>query len=171
MKKLMNDEPITDMKDVFLKALSADAFSTKKKIVKESENFDRDSLSAKFLTALREASKRITHFVLSSYLPKERALKVLRALKAKQPNTKIHILTIHGSKGLEADNVFLLDGITYRIHENMFFHVEEIENEHRVWYVGLTRARKNTFIAFGHFLDRRLNLPSPVNLLRRRKLS
>ena len=44
--------------------------------------------------------------------------------------------TIHASKGQEADSVVLLNGMSDRVFGKMD------DNEYRVWYVGVTRARK-----------------------------
>lgn len=44
--------------------------------------------------------------------------------------------TIHASKGLEADNVVLLNGMSDRVFGKLD------DNEYRVWYVGVTRARR-----------------------------
>jgi hypothetical protein len=43
--------------------------------------------------------------------------------------------TIHASKGMEADNVVLLNGMSNRVYDKLD------DNEYRVWYVGVTRAR------------------------------
>ncbi len=44
--------------------------------------------------------------------------------------------TIHASKGLEADNIVLLNGMSDRVYGKLD------DNEFRVWYVGVTRARQ-----------------------------
>lgn len=44
--------------------------------------------------------------------------------------------TIHASKGMEADNVVLLNGMSDRVYGKLD------DNEYRVWYVGVTRARR-----------------------------
>lgn len=56
---------------------------------------------------------------------------------------KIEISTIHGAKGREADNVVLMLDMTHRTFEA--FH-KNPDAEHRVWYVGVTRAKKRLFI-------------------------
>ncbi|MCK5603168.1 ATP-dependent helicase [Candidatus Pacearchaeota archaeon] len=55
----------------------------------------------------------------------------------------VHINTIHGVKGGEADNVMLLTDMAWRSHQGL---QEDPDNEHRVFYVGATRARKNLHI-------------------------
>lgn len=50
------------------------------------------------------------------------------------------VLTIHASKGAEASNVVLYDGITGRVRDGMESSDILRENEARTWYVGLTRA-------------------------------
>tara|TARA_R110000764_G_scaffold33480_4_gene75065 strand:- start:922 stop:2433 length:1512 start_codon:yes stop_codon:yes gene_type:complete len=56
---------------------------------------------------------------------------------------RIHISTIHGAKGSEADNVVILTDIGPLVAESMKKHPDQ---EHRVWYVGFTRARERLFI-------------------------
>jgi DNA helicase-2/ATP-dependent DNA helicase PcrA len=56
------------------------------------------------------------------------------------PN-RIRFCTIHASKGLEADNVVLFSDVTSATFE----HISD-DAEHRVWYVGLTRARRTLYV-------------------------
>lgn len=79
----------------------------------------------------------------------------------------INILTLHSSKGLEFPNVFLVNLVTGRFptrerHEQIpipqalikeilpsgDFHIQE---ERRLFYVGMTRARDNLFFTYAHF--------------------
>lgn len=58
-------------------------------------------------------------------------------------NVRIRISTIHGAKGGEADNVVLMTDMavrTYREYE------DNPDDEARVWYVGITRAKQNLYI-------------------------
>jgi superfamily I DNA/RNA helicase len=60
-----------------------------------------------------------------------------------QAEPSIYIGTIHSVKGGEADNVALCTDITYRTR--MGFDLAP-DDEHRVFYTGLTRTRKNLYV-------------------------
>ena len=57
--------------------------------------------------------------------------------------TKAFISTIHGIKGGESDNVVVISDISYKTWRK--FNVEP-DDEHRVFYVAITRAKKNLFL-------------------------
>ncbi len=54
---------------------------------------------------------------------------------------QVIISTIHGAKGGEADNVVLCPDVSARIYNK-----RDEDEEHRVWYVGASRARKNLWL-------------------------
>ena len=59
------------------------------------------------------------------------------------------LMTLHGAKGLEFDNVFMPameEGIFPS--ERSKYSKEDIEEERRLCYVGITRARKNLYISY-----------------------
>lgn len=56
---------------------------------------------------------------------------------------KLRIGTIHSSKGREADRVVLFQATSKRIEEACSLYKSCLEEERRVWYVGLTRAKKS----------------------------
>lgn len=83
----------------------------------------------------------------------------------KEEKDAVTLMTIHSAKGLEFDCVFLC-GLEEGIfpHQNSFGSESEIEEERRLCYVGITRARKRLFltnakrrILYGH---EQLNPPS-----------
>jgi len=55
-------------------------------------------------------------------------------------------MTIHASKGSEADVVILYDGVTSKIQKSIRRNREVSANEDRLWYVGLTRASRKSVI-------------------------
>lgn len=55
-------------------------------------------------------------------------------------------ITIHASKGMEADDVVVYDGVSNRIRSEMMANDRTRKNEHRTWYVALSRAKKRLHI-------------------------
>lgn len=70
----------------------------------------------------------------------------LIASKVDLKNCNIKIDTIHSVKGGEADNVVVLLDITRQVARNLD---NNPDSEHRVFYVGCTRAKKNLYIMYG----------------------
>jgi DNA helicase-2/ATP-dependent DNA helicase PcrA len=69
--------------------------------------------------------------------------------KPKLLKESVKLMTVHAAKGLEFDNVFLAGcNEGFLPHEQSFFKADEIEEERRLMYVAMTRARKILFISF-----------------------
>jgi DNA helicase-2/ATP-dependent DNA helicase PcrA len=96
------------------------------------ENLTR--LSDRDETALRAAWERYDHFAT-----------------AEIDDVETRILTIHASKGAEASDVVVFDGITGRIQEEITTDADARENEARTWYVALTRAADRLHILRNSF--------------------
>ena len=68
------------------------------------------------------------------------------------PRARVSLMTIHSAKGLEFDTVFLVG-----MEEGVFPHLRvsqskaDLEEERRLCYVGITRARKKLFVAWTLF--------------------
>lgn len=58
----------------------------------------------------------------------------------------ICVMTMHASKGLEFDTVFIIDAIEGNIPHKGAVNDEDIQEERRLMYVAMTRARKSLFI-------------------------
>ncbi len=65
----------------------------------------------------------------------------------KEDDDVITLMTLHSAKGLEFDIVFII-GMEEGIfpHQNSFLEPDQIEEERRLCYVGITRARKRLYL-------------------------
>jgi DNA helicase-2/ATP-dependent DNA helicase PcrA len=61
----------------------------------------------------------------------------------------VNLMTLHSSKGLEFDNVFIV-GVEEGIlpHSRSFTDEDELEEERRLCYVGITRAKEKLYLTF-----------------------
>lgn len=85
----------------------------------------------------------------------------------KNDASQIILSTIHLAKGLEFDNVFIA-GVKEGLipHGRTYYNEEEIEEERRLLYVAMTRARKKLFISFFGIPSRFLGaLPAEITQL------
>ena len=60
-------------------------------------------------------------------------------------NARIWLSTIHAIKGGEEDNVILSLHQGSKVQKSISLSVDKQDEEHRVWYVGVTRARNNLY--------------------------
>jgi len=67
--------------------------------------------------------------------------------ESKENETNVNLMTVHSVKGLEFDYIFII-GLEEGIfpHINSLMSMADIEEERRLCYVALTRARKRVFI-------------------------
>jgi len=65
---------------------------------------------------------------------------------------RVALMTLHSAKGLEFDNVFIV-GVEEGLlpHERSVDNDDETEEERRLLFVGITRAKVNLFIAFAKY--------------------
>ena len=59
---------------------------------------------------------------------------------------RIEVSTIHAAKGGECENVILVLDNAKKIRDSIENNIEKADEEHRVWYVGATRAKENLYI-------------------------
>ena len=115
-------------------------------------------------TAMRYAERNraatISHFVLELTHAREYGKTILAP---RLPPDGVNLMTAHGSKGLEFNHVFIVhanDGVWGGKRTRQSFVLPtgaergEVEDERRLFYVALTRARKNVFITYAiHGID------------------
>lgn len=119
-----------------------------KELANLSKRFDNLSPPSGVLTLLEEAS-------------------LMSEQDSYENGSKVSLMTIHSAKGLEFDYVFIAG-----LEEGLFPHVLSrisssesfLEEERRLFYVALTRARKKLFLTFSNFRHlfgaKQANLPS-----------
>jgi DNA helicase-2/ATP-dependent DNA helicase PcrA len=116
--------------------------------------FDDWHIRINDLAALKQVSTRYRHLedILADLAiePPERGV---AGIAPETPRTEetLTLSTIHSAKGLEWDTVFLVglaDGvlpISFALNSE-----EEIEEEHRLFYVGITRAKQRLYLSLHH---------------------
>lgn len=85
-----------------------------------------------------------------------------RKAELRNRNNPISLMTIHMAKGLEFDRVFIA-GCNESVipHQRSLSNKKELEEERRLMYVAMTRARKQLFLSFYNMPSRFLHeLPS-----------
>jgi DNA helicase-2/ATP-dependent DNA helicase PcrA len=68
---------------------------------------------------------------------------------------KVEMLTMHAVKGLEFDHVFIMDVNEGNIPHKKALNIEEIEEERRLLYVSITRAKDEVYLLY---LDDKKNI-------------
>jgi len=87
-------------------------------------------------------------------------------IKEKEEQDAVRLMTVHSAKGLEFSYVFITG-----LEEGLFPHEKlnneesiDTEEERRLFYVALTRAKKKVFLSFAHlrtiFGTERVNIQS-----------
>lgn len=98
-------------------------------------------------------------------LMSEQDLPTGQAGETDAPQDAINLMTLHAAKGLEFPIVFLV-GLEEGIfpHGRALFSPDELEEERRLCYVGLTRAKEKVFLSCAlrrmHFGSIQANIPS-----------
>ena len=83
------------------------------------------------------------------FVADQKEILYLRNLIASKENLKekarIWLSTIHAIKGGEEDNVILSLHQGRTVQQGIKSSIDKQDEEHRVWYVGVTRARNNLY--------------------------
>lgn len=110
--------------------------------IKEEDLFD-------ILYQLEERAKECKSFAeWFTYIEEYTARLLLQAEKKQEDNDGVRFLTMHGAKGLEFDTVYIIganEGIVlYKKAETL----DEMEEERRMFYVAMTRAKRKLVISY-----------------------
>ncbi len=142
LKKWRQDFQNKDHRKLMQTILDESGYSAMLKNKKDLENENKIENIKELLSAMREfdnLEEFLEHVALATSIDQD------------WDGEKINLMTMHGSKGLEFDAVFLPGW-----EEGLFPHqksLEEkgdaaLEEERRLAYVGITRAKKKAFISF-----------------------
>ena len=85
-----------------------------------------------------------------------------------EENKSVRLMTVHASKGLEFEYVFITglenDLFPHKAMDSSAIHKEQEEEERRLFYVALTRAKKKLYLTYANlrtiFGLRQVNIPS-----------
>lgn len=99
------------------------------------------------ISAIDDFEKRSPDKTLSGYLTQIALISDIDTLD--ESKGRVTLMTLHLAKGLEFDNVFIcgLEEGLFPIGESAFS-PEELEEERRLMYVGMTRARKQLYLCW-----------------------
>lgn len=100
-----------------------------------SESFNKLLTMIYFLKQIAIYTKNMDEFRLR--------LNILRSKIYSRNESNVVLSTIHGAKGLEFDTVFLIDIVNEEIPGNNSGNQASLEEERRIFYVGMTRAKEN----------------------------
>lgn len=114
------------------------------------EYLDRKNIDPNKLYILNQLS--YAEYSLNGYIRRLEYLNAMLKDKKTDYNCKFILSTIHGSKGLEYEDVYLMDicdGVFPTMNQQSNTISKEkkaFEEERRIFYVGMTRAKNNLFI-------------------------
>ncbi len=74
--------------------------------------------------------------------------------RAVEKTGKIGLYTLHSSKGLEFENVFIIACNEGIIPSNRIENKDDIEAERRLFYVGITRCKRNLYLSYNNKKNR-----------------
>jgi len=115
-----------------------------------------------FISVAKEFDQRQTEPALSDFLA---GIELLSDADTRSDGDAVHMLTLHTAKGLEFPVVFLT-GLEEGIfpHSRALYDEEELEEERRLCYVGITRAEELLYLTYAWqrliFGSRKYNRPS-----------
>ena len=86
---------------------------------------------------------------LTSFLENVALIEATDEKSAKGKNSQVKLMTLHASKGLEFETVFMI-GMEEGLfpHSRSILDKQELEEERRLCYVGMTRAKQQLFLTY-----------------------
>ena len=140
--KSLSEKPSEIVKDLIDELKLKDYYENQK----TPDSLDRWRNIEEFVSSIVENEVIDSKILLSDYLEEISLLTDVDSWSTEQD--KVTLMTIHSAKGLEFKYVFIVgmeDGLFPSIRP---FDDEDIEEERRLFYVGLTRAHERVFLSY-----------------------
>jgi DNA helicase II / ATP-dependent DNA helicase PcrA len=142
---LIAEKPVSDYLYEFLERLGLLKYF---KEVDEKEHSDKINNIDEFLFSIEELDKGMEE--LLAFL-EDFTLTASSVKQDDDDSEKIKLMTVHNAKGLEFDNVFIAGVESGLFPHASSYEEDNIEEERRLFYVAITRARMRLFISYCEF--------------------
>jgi len=114
--------------------------------MKEHAKSKEDLEEAKAQLALVQGLVKDTKSPIEALGKWEESHKIAESLQPAAQEEGVALLTLHSSKGLEFEQVFILDVVEGICPSKKADSVEKLEEERRLFYVGMTRAKRKLWL-------------------------
>ena len=141
IREVMNDVPLSELVDI---VLEKSEYLKELKVSKNPEDESRVQNVYEFVSYVKEYEEKNPESELSEMLNE---ISLLSDIDQSKEEDKVVLMTVHSSKGLEFRNVFVV-GLEEGLFPSRMSMEDEkdIEEERRLFYVALTRARDRLFL-------------------------
>ncbi|WP_422667465.1 UvrD-helicase domain-containing protein [Buchnera aphidicola] len=121
------------------------------KTIKESDKLNKSikniSILSNWISGLLSGNDLEPPMTLSQIITKMTLRDITENNKEKNLDNKVQLMTLHASKGLEFLSVFIIGMIEGILPNYRSINDNNIQEERRLTYVGITRAKKNLFFS------------------------
>lgn len=141
IREVMNDVPLSELVDI---VLEKSEYLKELKVSKNPEDESRVQNVYEFVSYVKEYEEKNPESELSEMLNE---ISLLSDIDQSKEEDKVVLMTVHSSKGLEFRNVFVV-GLEEGLFPSRMSMEDEkdVEEERRLFYVALTRARDRLFL-------------------------
>ena len=141
IREVMNDVSLSELVDI---ALEKSEYLKELKVSKNPEDESRVQNVYEFVSYVKEYENKNPESELSEMLNE---ISLLSDIDQSKEEDKVVLMTVHSSKGLEFRNVFVV-GLEEGLFPSRMSMEDEkdVEEERRLFYVALTRARDRLFL-------------------------
>lgn len=145
-----NPEPIPTVKQMIIETGYVDYIkSDAKNPHQEKARLDNIDMLYRSISALIERAETDDEKTIDAVIRKLILLDMLDQEREESDTNKVSLMTLHAAKGLEFDFVYII-GAREEIlpHKNAMINDNGVEEERRLMYVGITRAKKELTVLY-----------------------